>query len=89
MPAKLVGNVSCANGCDGVAVDATAAAAWPANGKITWTMTQLNASGEAVADPGRRRAARLQPAAGPDVIDIGGIVLKGAAVGATVCGNIW
>jgi len=87
--ASLLGNASCANGATAVAADATAAAAWPLNGKITWTMTQLNALGKPFAIQADVQALGFNAAAGPDVLDIGGIVLKGAAVGASVTGNIW
>jgi hypothetical protein len=85
--AKLVGNASCASGA-GIPVDATAAAAWPLNGKVTWTMTQLND----LAKPYQIQADIAVLGFDPlqaDVIDVGGIVLKGAAVGATVTGSVW
>lgn len=87
--ASLLGNSSCANGATAVAADATAAAAWPLNGKITWTMTQLNALAKPFAIQADVEALGFNAAAGPDVLDIGGIVLKGAGVGAIVSGNIW
>jgi hypothetical protein len=87
--ASLTGNASCANGATAQAVDATAAAAWPLNGKITWTMTQLNALGKPYAIQAGVEALGFNAAAGPDVLDLGGVVLKGAAVGAIVSGNVW
>jgi len=86
--AKLVGNASCANGATAQAADATAAAAWPLNGKITYTGTTTNA----LAKPWQIQADIVALGFDPaqlDVLDIGGIVLKGAAVGATVGGSIW
>jgi hypothetical protein len=86
--AKLVGNASCANGATATAADATAAAAWPLNGKITYTGTTTNA----LAKPWQIQAdiATLGfDSVQADVLNVGGIVLKGAAVGATVGGNIW
>jgi hypothetical protein len=84
---KLVGNAGCATGA-GIPVDATAAAAWPLNGKVTWTMTQLNA----LAKPWQIQADIATLGFDPlqqDVLNVGGIVLKGAAVGATVTGSFW
>lgn len=86
--ASLLGNASCANGATAQAADATAAAAWPLNGKITYTMTQLNALGKPYAIQADIEGLGFNPA-GPDLLDVGGIVLKGAAVGAIVSGNIW
>jgi hypothetical protein len=89
MAASLLGNASCAAGSSATAADATKAAAWPLNGKITYTMTELNA----LAKPWQIQAdvaiLGFNTSAGPDVVDIGGIVLKGAAVGAIVGGNLW
>jgi hypothetical protein len=89
----LTGRVSCANGATAVAVDATAATAYPANGKITVTMT------ETYTDTVTNLVHPYQiqeyvsllgfNAAGPDVVDLGGIIIKGASVGAAVSGNIW
>jgi hypothetical protein len=86
--ASLTGNLGCAQGPTAVAADATAAAQWPASGKITITMTQLNA----LAKPYQIQAATTILGFNPgfqDVVDLGGVVLKGAAFGATVSGSIW
>jgi hypothetical protein len=82
--AKLVGNASCAT----TANDPNAAAAWPLNGKITWTMTQLNALAKPYQIQASVAILGFDPA-GPDVVDVGGIVLKGVAVGANVSGSLW
>jgi hypothetical protein len=85
---KLLGNASCANGPTATGADATAAAAWPLNGKITYTGTTTNA----LAKPWQIQADIVTlgfSTTYPDVLNIGGIVLKGAAVGATVGGDIW
>lgn len=87
--AKLVGNTGCANGPTAVAVDATAAAQWPSNGKITYTMTQLNALAKPYQIQADIALLGFDSGGQPDVINIGGIVLKGAAVGATVSGSLW
>jgi hypothetical protein len=88
LSAKLVGNASCASGATAEAVDATAAATWPPNGKISWTMSQLNA----LSKPYQIQANVVftgENPAGPDAVNLAGIVLKGAAVGGQVGGAIW
>jgi hypothetical protein len=85
---KLAGNSSCANGAAAMAADATAGTAYPINGKITVTMTELNA----LAKPWQiQEYVSLLGfnAAGPDVVDLGGIIIKGPSVGGAVSGNIW
>ncbi len=82
--ASLLGNASCASAAN----DPNSAAAWPLNGKITWTMTQLNDLLKPYQIQADVQIMGFDPA-GPDVVDLGGIVLKGVAVGATVSGNIW
>jgi hypothetical protein len=85
---KLVGNASCAAPAD----DPNAAAAWPLNGKMTFTMTETYVDGvTAKTKPYQLQAniAILGQGAGPDVLNVGGIVLKGLGVGATVSGDIW
>jgi hypothetical protein len=85
---KLIGNAGCATGPAAIAVDATAAAQWPLSGKVTFTMTQLNS----LAKPWQ---IQLQlgvlgfDTVVPDAINLTGLVLKGAAVGADVGGQIW
>jgi hypothetical protein len=88
--ASLLGNTGCASGATAQAVDATAAAQWSPNGKITFTMTQFNALAkpwQIQGDIAFLGADPSQPTG--DVINVGGIVLKGAAVGATISGGIW
>jgi hypothetical protein len=89
MAASLIGNTGCAQGA-AIPVDATAAAAWSPSGKITVTMTQTNALAkpwQIQADISFLGSDPSQPTG--DVIDVGGIVLKGAAFGAAVSGSIW
>jgi hypothetical protein len=91
---SFLGNVSCANGATAVAADATAANAYPANGKITWTFdTTYNDLLTGLPKPWKMQAAvallGFNPAPGPDVVDVGGIVLSGVNAGATVSGSIW
>jgi hypothetical protein len=85
---KLQGNLGCAQGPTAQAVDATAAATWPANGKLTWTMTTTNGAGKPWQIQADVALLGFSPDF-PDVVNVGGIVLKGAAVGATVLGDLW
>jgi hypothetical protein len=84
MAASLVGNASCADASD----DPNAAAGWPLNGKITWTMSQLNELGKPYQIQADVSVSGTS-SAGADVVDVGGIVLKGAAIGARVGGTLW
>lgn len=90
---SLLGNSSCANGATAQAADATAANAYPLNGKITWTFTQTyNDLISGAPKPYKMQADLGLLGFHPgslDVVDVGGIVLSGADVGATVVGNIW
>jgi len=86
--ASLVGNASCAAPAD----DPNAAAAWPLNGKMTFTMNEKYTdlvSAKLKPYSIQTDISLLGPGASPDVVNIGGIVLKGLAVGATVSGSIW
>src|SRR5262245_33051409 len=82
--AKLVGNASCAPAAD----DPAAAAAWPLNGKITYTMTQLNDLAKPYQIQADISVLGFDPVQA-DVVNLAFIVLKGAAVGANVSGGIW
>jgi hypothetical protein len=91
---SLLGNSGCASGAGAVAVDATANDAYPLNGKVTWKFTQtytdLLSGGP--KNYGMQAAITLlgfNTVAGPDVIDIGGLVATGVNAGANVSGNIW
>jgi hypothetical protein len=91
--AALSGNASCASGATAQAADASAAAAYPLNGKITWTFTQtytdlITAGTKPFKMQADVAALGFNPA-GPDVLDLGGIVLSGINAGAQVSGNIW
>jgi hypothetical protein len=86
---SLLGNASCSTPAN----DPNPADAYPLNGKITWTMT------EQYTDPTTNlvHSYKIQAAiavlgtgaGGPDVEDVGGIVLTGLAPGALVHGDIW
>jgi len=94
--AKLSGRASCASGAAAIAADATAATAYPLNGKVTYTMVQTDPATTKPyviqnyvsllgfnTDPGHNGGL------GGDVVDVGGIVIKGVGVGATTVGTIW
>jgi len=85
---KLLGNIGCASGATAEAVDATNAAAWPLSGKIVWTMTQLNDLAKPYQIQGQVGVLGFDPTQ-QDVIDVGGIVLKGPAFSATITGSVW
>ncbi len=86
---SLLGNASCSAPVD----DPNIAQAWPENGKVTWTMTQTYTDlVTGLVHPYKIQAAisilGFNPA-GPDVVNVGGIVLTGLAPGAGVTGNVW
>jgi hypothetical protein len=90
---SLKGNASCASGATAEAADASAAAAYPLNGKITWTFNEtytdlITAKVKPYKMQAGIAALGFNPA-GPDVLDIGGLVLSGVNAGAAVLGNIW
>jgi len=92
---SLLGNASCANGPGAMAVDATSANAYALNGSITYKFFQTYV--DLTTALTKNYAAKAQVALlgigqngnGPDVVDIGGIVLTGMSAGATVSGSIW
>jgi hypothetical protein len=85
---KLIGNISCATSTTADAVDATAADAYRASGKLTIPMVQLN-------DLSKPYSIQLQVTItgrsplGQDVVDVDGTVLKGPGTGAHVSGTLW
>jgi hypothetical protein len=85
---SLLGNASCANGATAQAVDATKANVYPLNGKITWTFNETyNDLTNGAPKPYKMQAdiGLLGFVPGSlDVVDVGGIVLSGANVGASV-----
>jgi len=90
---SLLGNSGCANGATAVAADATANDAYPLNGKITqkWAATYTDLIKLIPKNFTSQAAVSLlgfNPV-GPDVVDVGGIVLTGVNAGANVSGNIW
>jgi hypothetical protein len=98
---SLTGNASCASGATAVAADATAASAYPLNGKLTWTFTQTYTDLiTAKIKPYKMQAALsllgFDPVL-PDVVNLGGQVLTGVNAGALLAttasgpspSNIW
>lgn len=87
--AKLVGNISCAPAGTEPS-DLLAAAAWPASGKISFTMTQLNDLAKPYQIQAYVSLLGINGLGyGPDTVDLGGLVSKGVDYGATVSGTIW
>ena len=91
---SLLGNSGCANGATAQAVDATAADAYPLNGKVTWKFSQtyvdlLTAAPKNFTMQAGVTLLGFNPGLGPDVVDLGGVVLTGVNAGANVGGNIW
>jgi hypothetical protein len=93
--AKLSGNASCATGATAQAADASAATAYPLNGKVTYTMTETNALTKPIVLQGYitllgfNSTPAHNTGLGGDVVDVGGVVIKGVGVGATLAGTIW
>jgi hypothetical protein len=90
---SLLGNVSCANGAPAVAVDANAADAYPATGKITWKFSQtytdlINAATKFYGMQADVVLLGFDPSQ-LDVVDLGGVVLTGVNAGGIVGGSIW
>jgi hypothetical protein len=80
----LLGNISCA----ATPAGPNAASAWPANGKLAFTMNELDATAHFYSITTQVSLAR-DTAAGPDVYDVSGVVVKGPGLGGTVSGAIW
>jgi len=90
---SLLGNAGCASGAGAVAVDATAADAYPLTGKITWKFAQQYTDLLTLAPKNYAMQAAISllgfSQTQADVIDVGGTVLTGVNAGATVSGDIW
>lgn len=96
----LAGNATCASGAAATAVDATGPGngndqSYPLNGKITYTFTQTYTDLISAATvPFKMQVAVAlkgigNGSNGPDVVDVGGIVLTGVNAGAAATGTIW
>jgi hypothetical protein len=87
---SLGGNVSCALGATAQAADATAAAKYPLNGKVTWTFAQMYTDLITAAPKAYKMQLDItvlgigEHGNGLDVIELGGIVLSGVNAGATL-----
>jgi hypothetical protein len=85
---KLIGSASCSQTATGPGTDPgdpAAAAAYPLNGKVSYTMSQTNA----LAKPWAIQAYIALTGITGDVVGVQGIVIKGADVGAAVGGSLW
>ena len=90
----LLGNSSCAQGASAKAADATNANAYSLNGKITTTMSQTYTDTiSGLVKPYSTQAyisiLGFSATAGPDVVDISGMVVLGLSVGSNVSGSLW
>ena len=90
----LAGNASCAQGSSAIAADANHANAYALNGKITTTMTQTYTDSiSLVVKPYSTQAyiaiLGFSASAGPDVVDVTGMVVLGLSVGSNVSGSLW
>jgi hypothetical protein len=85
--ASLAGSASCAQS----PADLTNSPllAWPVSGKISITMTQTHATGTDVGKPWAVQGYISLLGSNLDVFDIGGLVTKGADVGAQITGSLW
>lgn len=85
----LSGHSSCAQGATAIATDATNAQAYSLNGKITYTFPNLNAK----ALPWKLQAYvavnGFSLTAGPDVLNLSGMIVLGASVGSNISGSVW
>lgn len=86
----LSGHSSCAQGATAIAADATNAQTYSLNGKITYTfLNNLNA----LALPWKLQAYvavnGFSLTAGPDVLNLSGMIVLGASVGSNVSGSVW
>jgi hypothetical protein len=90
---SITGNASCASDAPNMAIDATAANAYPLHGKITWTFNQTYVDLiTAFVKPYKMQVMVQVLGFNPgflDVIDVGGIVLSGVNAGAAVSGQVW
>jgi hypothetical protein len=90
---SLYGNASCASGAAAIAADGNRVKHWPESGKATFTMqetyvdpaTLLTKHYTALAD---FVVTGFDPA-GPDVVDISGVITKGVGIGGIVSGSLW
>jgi hypothetical protein len=88
--ATLVGSASCSTtGPAPDPGDPAAAAAYPLNGKISITFTETHATGTDTGKPWATSGYLATLGLTGDVLDVGGILVKGASFGAAITGNLW
>ena len=85
----LAGNASCASGASAKAADANNAWAYSLNGKITTTMSQIKTGTTPWSTQGYISILGFSATAGPDVVDVTGIVVLGLSVGSNISGSLW
>ncbi len=88
----LSGNATCAQGATAKAADANSANAYALNGKITTTMSQTYTVGTVTkpySTQGYIALLGFSATAGPDVVDITGMVILGLSVGSNISGSLW
>ena len=90
----LTGSASCGSGASAQAADATYASRYTLNGKITNTMNETYTEPVTnVVKPYKLQAfvsvLGFSASAGPDVIDLSGMVVLGVSVGSNVTGSLW
>ena len=88
----LSGHSSCAQGATAQAADVNNAQTYSLNGKITYTfLNNLNTA--LIPKPWKLQvyiaATGFSTTAGPDVLNLTGMVVLGASVGSNVSGNVW
>jgi len=90
--AKLSGNTTCASNAQARGQDGGASNAYPVSGKITFGTKTLDAETPTPHPFSLQAYITLLGQHGADVsdaFDVGGVVIKGADVGATIGGSIW
>ena len=90
----LTGSTSCAQGSSAQAADANRANAYTLSGKITYTMNQTYTEiTTGIVKPWKLQAfisvLGFSASAGPDVIDVSGMVILGASTGSNISGSLW
>jgi hypothetical protein len=85
---NLSGVASCASTASAIAADATKANGFALSGKLTITMSELDSLGKPFQVQAYVTVKGLDPAAA-DVLEMTGLVTKGASQGATVSGKLY
>jgi hypothetical protein len=85
---KFTGLASCTSTTSAIAADATKANAFALSGKVTITMTELDALGKPFQSAAYVTVKGYDPTKS-DVLQISGQVTKGASIGATVTARLY